>query len=312
MDNLHLVTGYLGNDHITAMDQGAFNAALIGTGDFVLKKGNVFRVQVIDNNTVRVYDGELMMQGRFVRLEPGKYVDLAIGSGAQGQMRNDLIVARYTKNESSGVEGVNLEVIKGTAVASNPLDPDCTEGDITNGEATKHEFPLWRIPVDGLSVGTPVALFSEPYNESMLTLPDIRNQMAQLADNIFSVAARFEKGSYVGNGSTGGRTITTSVKPKFAILSASPGGQGGTSTKLSGTVILFKDLDEYVVYLDTTNGNVKYVRMGATFCDSANGGSIKTFISSQQGMSDSELNSFLAHCCFNADGVAYHYVIVGN
>ena len=312
MDNLHLVTGYLGSDHITAMDQGAFNAALIGTGDFVLKKGSVFRAQVIDNNTVRVYDGELMMQGRFVRLEPGKYVDLAIGSGAQGQMRNDLIVARYTKNESSGVEGVNLEVIRGTVVASNPLDPDCTEGDITNGEATKHEFPLWRIPVDGLNVGTPVCLFGEPYDESMRTLPDIRNQMAQLTDNIYSIAARIETGTYVGNGSTGGREINTSVNPKLAIISASPGGQGGVNENTSGTVILFDGLGEYYTYLNTSLG-VKYIKMGATFGKLAIGGwYIKTFILSEQGMTDGELKSLLADCCFNADGVRYHYVIVGN
>lgn len=45
-----------------------------------------------------------MMKGRFVRLAPDTYVDLAIENGAQGMKRNDLIVARYTKNTTSGVE----------------------------------------------------------------------------------------------------------------------------------------------------------------------------------------------------------------
>ena len=180
MGNMHLITGYAGKEHITAVDQGAFNAALIGTGQFVLDKGNVLAAHVITNNQIRILDGELMMQGRFVRLDPGTYVDLSIESGAQGKKRNDLIVARYTKHNVTAVESVDLVVIKGTAVDSNPVDPAYTEGDITNGTATMHDFPLWRIPLDGLNVGSPVALFGEPFMDSMRTLPEIRHTVNQI------------------------------------------------------------------------------------------------------------------------------------
>ena len=180
MGNMHLITGYAGQEHIQAIDQGAFNAALIGTGQFVLDKGKVFEAQVISNNQIRILDGELMMQGRFVRLDPGTYVDLAIENGAQGKKRNDLIVARYTKNTVTAIESVDLVVIKGTAVDSNPVDPTYTEGDITNGAATLHDFPLWRIPLDGLNVGNPVALFGEPFMDSMRTLPEIRNAVNEV------------------------------------------------------------------------------------------------------------------------------------
>lgn len=184
MANMHLVTGYAGQEHVTAADHGAFNAALIGTGQFVLDKGNVFEAQVISNNTVRVLDGELMMQGRFVRLDPGTYVDLTIENGAQGMKRNDLIVARYTKNTSTAVETVDLVVIKGTAVADSPADPSYTEADITNGQAVQNDFPLWRIPLDGLNVGEPVSLFGEPFMDSMRTLPEIRRQVNQIHSEV--------------------------------------------------------------------------------------------------------------------------------
>lgn len=184
MSNMHLVTGYLGQEHITAVDQAAFNAALIGTGQFVLDKGKVFEAQVISNNQVRVYDGELMMQGRFVRLEPDTYVDLTIENGAQGMKRNDLVVVRYTKDTVTGVEGADLVVIKGTADASNPADPEYTESDITNGAAVLHDFPLWRIPLDGLNVGEPVSLFGEPFIDSMRTLPEIRRQVNQIHSEV--------------------------------------------------------------------------------------------------------------------------------
>ncbi len=179
MGNLHLVTGYAGQEHVTAVDHGAFNAALIGTGQFVLEKGKVFEAQVISNNQIRVFDGELMMQGRFVRLNPGTYVDLTIENGTQGMKRNDLIAARYTKNTGTGVEEVNLVVIKGTAAGSNPADPKYTEGDVASGEAVLNDFPLWRIPINGLNVGTPEMLF-EPFFDSMRTLPGIREQVNQL------------------------------------------------------------------------------------------------------------------------------------
>lgn len=184
MSNMHLVTGYLGQEHITAVDQAAFNAALIGTGQFVLDKGKVLEAQVISNNQIRILDGELMMQGRFVRLDPDTYVDLNIENGVQGKKRNDLIVARYTKHTVSGVESVDLVVIKGTAVDSNPVDPEHTEGDITNGVAVQHDFPLWRIPLDSLNVGDPVALFGEPFVDSMLTLPEIRRTVNNIYKDV--------------------------------------------------------------------------------------------------------------------------------
>lgn len=181
---MHLVTGYAGKEHITAADQGAFNAALIGRDQFVLGAGNALKAQVISNNQIRILDGDLMMQGRFARLDPGTYVDLSIENGAQGMKRNDLIVARYTKNTATGVELVDLVVIKGTAVESNPADPAYTEGDITDGAAARHDFPLWRIPIDGLSVGEPVSLFGEPFVDSMRTLPEIRRTVNQIYDEV--------------------------------------------------------------------------------------------------------------------------------
>lgn len=183
MANLHLVTGYAGYEHIKATDQAAFNAALIGTGQFVLEKGGIFEAQVQTNNLVRVLDGELMMQGRFIRLDPDTYVDLEIENGEQGKLRNDIIVARYTKDVGTGVEECNLVVIKGEPAASNPVDPAHEEGDITNGVGTVHDYPLWRIPIDGINVGEPESLFGTPFMDSMHTLHSIREDVnAQLEE----------------------------------------------------------------------------------------------------------------------------------
>jgi hypothetical protein len=160
--NLHLVTGYAGYEHVTAADQGAFNVAMLGSGQFVINKGNKLAASVVTNNKIRVADGDIYMQGRFIRLNEGTYVDLTIDNGAQGKKRNDLIVARYTKDSVSGVEEVNLVVIKGTAVAStsNPVDPAYNSSNIVEGKGSLNDMPLYRVPIDGVNVQTLVPLFT--------------------------------------------------------------------------------------------------------------------------------------------------------
>lgn len=160
MANMHLVTGYAGQEHITAADQGAWNAAIVGSGEYVLKKGSQFSATVITNNQIRIADGDILMQGRHIRLNEGSYVDLAIENGAQGYFRNDLIVVRYTKNSSTGIEEANLVVIKGTAVTSGASDPDITTGDIINDHVLQNDMLLYRVPLDGLTVGALVPLFT--------------------------------------------------------------------------------------------------------------------------------------------------------
>ena len=124
MSNLHLVTGYAGAAHITPDDHGSLYAAIFGSGSYVLDRGNKLAASAITSNQIRVLDGDMVIQGRHVRLAANSHVDLSIENGAQGVYRNDLIVARYTKNSSTGVEECNLVVIKGTAAASDPQDPE--------------------------------------------------------------------------------------------------------------------------------------------------------------------------------------------
>lgn len=161
MANLHLVTGRLGTAHVTAADHGSLHAAIFGEGEYVLNRGSKFAPTVISNNTIRIADGDIIMQGRHVRLDEGTYVDLAIENGTQGYFRNDLIVARYTKDVLSGVESCNLAVIKGTASAGTAVDPEYTAGDIINDHVSLAEMPLYRVPLNGLNVQTLIPLFEE-------------------------------------------------------------------------------------------------------------------------------------------------------
>lgn len=156
MGNVHLVTGYAGTEHIAAKDHGAFHAAVFGTGGYVLNIGKKLAITVNSNNQVTVASGDLLIQGRHVRLENS--LSLTINSGSQGYKRNDLIVARYSKDSATGLEDCSLVVVRGTATTGTAKDPTVTTGNILNGTDIRHDMPLYRIPLDGLTVGTPVLL----------------------------------------------------------------------------------------------------------------------------------------------------------
>jgi hypothetical protein len=172
MGNLHLVTGYAGEAHVASSDQGSLFEALIRSGQFVMDAGAKFAASIVSNNQIRVNDGELMMQGRHVKLIPGAYVDLAIENGTQGYLRKDLIVVRYTKNADTGIEECSLIVIKGTPAESNPADPEYTTGIINADGALQHDFPLYKVNLSGLSIEGLTALFETQKSlyDSMLRL----------------------------------------------------------------------------------------------------------------------------------------------
>ncbi len=160
MANLHLVTGYAGTEHITSNDQGSFNAAIMGTGEFVLERGKQFEVQVISNNKVRVFDGDLLMQGRHIRLKENTYVDLFFENGTQGYKRSDLIVVRYEKDPVTDIESASLVVIKGVPTEDAYVSSEKITGDILNEHALQNDTVLYKVNFDGLGIQKPERVFS--------------------------------------------------------------------------------------------------------------------------------------------------------
>lgn len=159
MANLHLVTGSAGTAHVSSADQGVLNCAIFGNGQFVLNRGSKLSATVVSNNQIKILDGDIYMQGRHIRLNEGNSVDVAIDNGTQGVNRNDLIVARYTKDLATALEECNLVVIKGTPVSGTAEDPAYTVGNIVNENAILNDMPLYRVPISGLDVGELVCLF---------------------------------------------------------------------------------------------------------------------------------------------------------
>ena len=222
MANMNLVTGYIGENHVTANDAGSFNAAIFGTGQYLLNRGQKFAATVVTNNQLRIADGDLIMQGRHVRIDEGDYVDLTIENGATNYNRNDLIVARYTKDASSGVEAVNLVVINGTAVIGTAEDPKYTVGDIINGGATLNDMPLYRVQIVGLAVTSVTPLAEE--------VPNVHDVLSQSKNLLIPV----NRG---GTGATNAATARSNLGITISNLGAAPASHNHSADNItSGTL----------------------------------------------------------------------------
>ena len=160
---MEIITGYTGEPHIRPEDDGARNAGIFGTGKYVLNVGRKFAAEIVSNNMVKIKDGDLINQGRHIRIPVGETEECTIENGTQARYRNDLIVSRYSKESGSeGKESAKIVVIKGTAsTSSTPPDPSYTSGDILNGALTD-DFPLYRVKLNGLSITAVEPLFGDP------------------------------------------------------------------------------------------------------------------------------------------------------
>lgn len=154
---VELITGYSGTPHIGSDDVQHLLAGIVGGGSYALDTGKKLAIAVNSANSVTVDTGDAIIAGgAHVRVAAAE--KLTVTSGAQGVKRNDLVCLRYTK-ASDNKESAALVVVKGTATSGTPADPAVNTGSIIDGKATV-DMPLYRLPLNGVSLGTPVKLFS--------------------------------------------------------------------------------------------------------------------------------------------------------
>ena len=153
---VELVTGHANKAHATAEQAAGLNAGILGLDDYVLNVHDKFKITVVSANKVTIGTGELVMQGRHV--SQGTPEDLIVTNGSQGQKRNDLIVCRYAKG-SQNIENAKLVVVRGTPTTGTPTDPALNTTSPLDG-GTTYDMALYRVPLDGITLGDPVPLFN--------------------------------------------------------------------------------------------------------------------------------------------------------
>lgn len=187
---VELVTGHANKAHATAEQAAGLNAGILGLDDYVLNVHDKFKITVVSANKVTIGTGELVMQGRHV--SQGTPEDLIVTNGSQGQKRNDLIVCRYTKGSQS-VESAKLVVVRGTPTTGTPTDPAVNTTSPLDG-GTTYDMPLYRIPLDGITIGTPVPLFNV-----LRPMSDVWDSLTQMPD--------IESGMFIGSTSVNGAVL---------------------------------------------------------------------------------------------------------
>lgn len=173
-----LLDGFADGPHITVEQVGSANQGLYGPSDYVMDAGRNAEAQILTNNSIRIFDAVFVIQGRRDVIAANDYEDINIDNGAQGMNRNDIIVRRYTKDESSEIERTEYAVIKGTPTPSVATDPDVTVGNIRNGD-TLHEMKLYRVKLEGLNI---VAI--EPLFQVLMNMNKINKYLSDTSDKL--------------------------------------------------------------------------------------------------------------------------------
>lgn len=205
-----LVTGHAGKAHATAEQAAGLNAGILGLDDYVLNVHDKFEITVVSANKVTIGTGELVMQGRHV--SQGTPEDLIVTNGSQGQKRNDLIVCRYT-NGSQSVESAELVVVRGTPTTGTPTDPAVNTTSPLDG-GTTYDMPLYRIPLDGITIGTPVALFN------------VLKPMSDVWDSLTPLPTSVQSGVFIGSSNENGICVISYQSPNGKapdVIVATPG-----------------------------------------------------------------------------------------
>lgn len=165
---IELITGLGDGPHVDASDVGGFQAGIVGEEDYILPAGEQMKATVISNNKIRIAEGEAVMQGRHWRIKPNTYEDVTIENGTQNMNRKDAIIARYTKNADTGIEKVELAVLKGTPTSGTAIAPAQEKGNILEG-TMKHEMLLYIVSLKGLNIESVTKEFNMIMSMSKIT-----------------------------------------------------------------------------------------------------------------------------------------------
>ena len=154
---IELVDGKAGVAHISSEDKAIIHQAKFSKSDVVFDWGDAFKCSMSSSNRATVGTGCASIQGLDWHITAAESV--TISNGSQGMKRNDIICAHYHRDSKTGNELVELVVLKGSPNATAAADPKVPSGKILSGAVDAY-MPLWRIPLDGITVGTPVRLFT--------------------------------------------------------------------------------------------------------------------------------------------------------
>lgn len=255
---MNIITGYRGEPHVSSQQWRDENIALYGVGTYILNVGSKLAATVVSANEVTIADGIVIAQGCTAEVERGTTESIVVDNGEQGMARKDLIVLRYTRDASTNVEDMELDIIKGTPASSNPATPSFTSGSIADGD-TLVEFPLYAVNLNGITIQSvmrlvdyvtiPTKAYVDSINTTLTNL--INTTKTQLQNSINSLSSTL---TTVSN-RVGTATLQTTAKNAMAAINE-----------------LLSRINTLTSNLSTTNSNVTAVANRATALETKTAG----------------------------------------
>ena len=175
---MELVTGRAGTPHITSQQHRQMHQGIWGEEAYILNTGNMLEPEVQSSNKILIKDGALMFQGALFSVKVGTTDEITINNGNQGMKRKDLVVVRYTYDQSQNIESAEWKVIQGTPAESNPVAPSGTSGDIQVGDSVV-DCPFMIVNLDGINV-TGVDIIPE----KIQTIPELIGDLETVSNKI--------------------------------------------------------------------------------------------------------------------------------
>lgn len=138
---------------VTAQQDADLFMGIFGDARLILNVGRKMEAAIIDNNTIRIYDGIAVTQGRTLYIQANTYDEFKIETGTQNVTRYDIIGYRIYHN--SGKEMCELYVQKDVGV-----EEVITEQSLRDG-ADEAIISMYKIKIEGLMVTELIPLYSK-------------------------------------------------------------------------------------------------------------------------------------------------------
>ena len=148
---MEIVSGRIGKPHVTSQQFRQLIEGTVGQESCILTSGENLEPELASNNSLKIRSGMLAHHGNISSVKIGTYDAVNLSNGSQGMKRIDLVVCRYTRNAETEVESCNWVVIMGTPVASNPVAPAYTVGNLQDGDLVD-DCPVFEVHYDGINV----------------------------------------------------------------------------------------------------------------------------------------------------------------
>ena len=176
---MKIMTGKTGTPHVTSQQFRQLVEGTVGQDSYILTSGENLEPELQTNNLLKIRSGMMSHHGNLSIVDIGTYDEITIANGTQGMQRIDLVVNRYTRDESSGIEANAWIVIQGAPAASNPQVPAYTEGNLQEGDLVD-DCPVFEVHLNGINVTEVVKLL-----EVSPDIPTLNASLSELIGDLF-------------------------------------------------------------------------------------------------------------------------------